>query len=170
MTYFETLPLDIIDIPADSRHASGLLVWPPRYIIIHASGGTDSRAWLSTDRRSQVSVHRLIEKDGTLYKILPDEKQCWGAGYGSVGATVNLNPFALQIELENLNDGRDPYPDVQVLSCARQVAEWWGLYGALPVLSHAQVDRRKDDPRGFPWPHFYAELFRLVAAYAGAQA
>lgn len=165
MSYFHTPPLDIIDHPADGSHASGLLVWPPRYIIIHATAGTNSLDWLSTTRGSGVSVHRLIDKAGQIYKILPDEKQCWGAGFASVGSTVNLNPYALQLELENLNDGKDLYPFPQVLSCAKQVAEWYGLYGALPILSHAQTDRRKSDPVGFPWRQFYGELFALIAAY-----
>jgi N-acetylmuramoyl-L-alanine amidase len=158
---FTTPPLSIIDRPADANHYGGVRVGY-RYIALHATGGTWSLPWLTTTSplSNPVSVHRLIEKDGTLYKLVQDEDVAWHAGYGVIGAIgpnaiVNFNKVSLGIELENMDDFKDPYPEAQLWSCAGQVIEWWGRYGWLPILSHASVDIRKQDPAGFPWQHFH---------------
>lgn len=174
MSYFITPPLAIIDLPADAQHRSpGVLT--PQMILLHATAGTDSRKWLSTDPRSVVSVPRLIMKDGTIYKIADDRVVCNHAGGSRIGRRRNLNRIALGIEFENRNTKRDPYPFAQVDAGAAQVVEWWGRYGFLPILSHAQVDdpldpdvEPKTDPVGFPWPLFYRQIReRLRAALVG---
>lgn len=46
------------------------------------------------------------------------------------------------------------------VSTHRLVVEWYGLYGALPILSHAEIDTKgKTDPAGLPWSSFYRMLF-----------
>jgi N-acetyl-anhydromuramyl-L-alanine amidase AmpD len=166
---FPTPPLTIIDHPADSHHCGGLRINPPKYIYLHASGGTNSLRWLSTDSppTNPVSCHRLISKQGTIYKIVPDNINAWTQGYGIIGGrnahAQNLNIDGLSIELENLDNFKDNYPPEQIRSCAMQVVEWWGAYGFLPILSHAAVDPRKHDPAGFPWASFHAEIGRQFA-------
>ncbi len=164
---FQTTPLQIVDAPASPDHFGGRRIWPPRFVVLHATGGTNSLQWLrSTSPLSNpVSVHRLITKEGTIYKIVGDDDTAWHAGYGLVGtinpdAAPNLNAYALGIELENLNDGQDPYPPVQLAACATQIAEWWGSYGFLPVLGHAQVDGRKTDPQGFDWTALWRHVWK----------
>ncbi|GAC1354034.1 MAG: hypothetical protein NVS4B8_30550 [Herpetosiphon sp.] len=164
---FQTTALRIVDMPADGAHFGGRRVWPPRFVIVHATGGTNSLQWLrsSSPASNPVSVHRLIAKDGTIFKIVADDETAWHAGYGELGpirpgGAANLNAFALGIELENLNSGYDPYPATQVQACAAQIVEWWGMYGFLPVLSHAAVDPRKDDPQGFDWPTLWRAMWR----------
>ena len=162
MAYFDSPNLNIIDHQADSRHHSGIRAIRPMMIILHATAGTNSLDWLSTSPQSSVSAHRLIDKAGRIYKILPDEYIAHHAGYGRVGPYTNLNAISLGIELENLNTGADQYPAPQVQSCAWQIAEWWAAYGAIPILTHAMVDGRKTDPRGFPWPQLYGMLFDRI--------
>jgi N-acetylmuramoyl-L-alanine amidase len=161
---FVTPPLAIIDLPADARHATYRRT-PKELIVLHATAGTDSRRWLSTDPNSSVSAHRLIAKDGTIYKIVPDEFVAHHVGRSRLGALPQyqgLNEEALGIELENLNTGTDPYPLPQLHACVRQVVEWWGAYGFLPLLYHRQIDTLgKTDPRGFP----RAEFDHAVVAY-----
>lgn len=161
-TYFLTPPLTIIDRPADARHLG-----PPRsmaaikIMILHATAGPlqSSLDWLTTNPASSVSVHRLIDRDGTIYKLADDDRVCNHVGFSRMGNTTNLNPFSLGIELVNRNDGRDPYPHAQLRSTAFQVAEWYGRYGMLPIVSHASVDTKgKSDPAGFPWAIWYQLL------------
>ena len=168
MSYFATPPLPIIDVPADARHQSGPGL-NARVITIHATGGTNSLEWLTTNPASDVSTQRLINKAGAIYKLVPDDCIAHHVGKSRVGNKLNLNSIALGIELENLNNGRDPFPPAQVRACALQVIEWWGLFGFLPLLSHALIDTTgKTDPAGFPWPLFYRilteELGKVLAA------
>lgn len=169
MAYFATPPLTIVDLPADANHKGGTRRGF-RWIFLHATGGVDSRAWLSTTSSPPVSCHRLIAKDGTIYKIVPDLEVAWTQGPADLGPIPengqNANEWSLSIELENLNTGRDPYPYAQIKSCVDQVVEWKAVYGDLAVVAHAWCQSNKTDPRGFPWGQFfgmyYARLGQLL--------
>jgi hypothetical protein len=102
----------------------------PKFIVAHGTAGIDSVAYLQrggekkdgSDRK--VSIHVLIAKDGTIYRMVPDERVANHAGYGRVvinGKTyqsdgVNCNVASLGFELENLQNGKDPYSRNQLLS------------------------------------------------------
>lgn len=164
--YYRTNALDIIDMPADKTHCGGTRIFPPRFIYIHATGGTDSRAWLTHTSVPPVSCHRLISKNGTIYKIVPDNVKAYTQGYGTMGhhkplGELTCNTDGLSVELENLDNGKDPYPRVQVRSLALQIDEWWSMYGYLPLLAHSDVDVNKKDPQGFTWNILYEELRAL---------
>ena len=167
---FPTALLNIVDHPADASHAGALARLGYRFIVIHATGGTNSLNWLSTTSAPPVSIHRLISKQGQIYKIVPDEVAAYHAGPARVGplpsAEANINNWSFGIELENLNDGRDPYPAPQLDSAADQVVEWIGVYGFLPIVAHAWIDSRKSDPAGFDWPDFYRRIWARLRAIA----
>lgn len=161
---FATAPLSIVDLP--TTHTYGVLV--PRLIILHATVGKDSRKYLVKNDRG-VSIHRLIDKRGTIYKMAEDDQVCGHVGFSRLGDDDGLNDQALGIEFENWNDGRDPFPRLQVDAGAAQVVEWWGKHGYLPILSHAQVDTQgKSDPKGFPWVLFYQRIWHYLAQAARA--
>lgn len=131
-------------------------------IIAHGTAGTDSRAYLArggdapdgSDR--MVSIHVLIRKEGTIYRMLSDALGANHAGFGKWAdpktkriysqVSTNLNRVSLGFELENKQDGRDPYTVDQLRAMGWQLAEWRRLYGPLPIIRHADVDpsRRKD--------------------------
>ena len=176
---FVTPPLPIVDHPADANHHGGTRVMRDMFIVLHHTGGTDSLDYLSTTSppSNPVSCHRLIAKDGTNYKIVPDYLNAWTQGGGILGGMIqwakdvwkshkwNANHNGLSIEIENRGNGKDPYPDEQVRMVAMQIVEWWGLYGFIPILYHGHIDARKNDPRGFPrdkLDRFIAEYLREV--------
>lgn len=167
MAYFATPPLKIVDHPADAQHKGGVRHFH-RWIVLHATGGTNSLDWLSTTSNPPVSVHRLITKSGLIYKIVPDNEVAWHAGPAQVGRLpgngYTINNDSIGIELENLNDGRDPYPAAQMDACVSQVAEWYGLYGAIPIVGHGWIQSNKYDPLDFNWPIFYSLLFARLGA------
>lgn len=172
MSYFITPPLPITDLAADNRHKSdGRLGY--RFIVLHHTGGTNSGKWLSTTSMPPVSVQRLITKSGEIIKIVPDHLVAFTQGPARVGRlprSVNgrvvetVNEWALGIELENLGNGKDPYPMAQVDSCAEQCVEWYGAYGALAIVAHGWIQTNKNDPLGFPWHDFYARFFHHLKA------
>ncbi len=74
--WFKLEPLNIVDKRADSEHYGVYDVLSPKYIVIHATGGVDSVAWLTTRSTPPVSSHRLISRNGTIYKLVPDISGC----------------------------------------------------------------------------------------------
>lgn len=142
----------------------------PLAIVMHGTGGTDSRRYLQrggalpdgSDRK--VSIHILIDKAGTIYRMVDDECVANHAGGvllangmlssrltigGMTYRGAQVNRRTLGIELENLQTGADPYPDAQLLAMGWQINAWRGRYGALPVTRHATIDPgRRSDPVG----------------------
>lgn len=155
-------------LPPDKAHTGKVRKGAPRLIVLHATGGVDSRAWLTrtSPPGKEVSIHVLIDKTGLVYRSTPDEREAWHGGHGYLGIwkpfgpNGSINSVSLGLELENLNNGKDPYPEVQVDACGFVIAGWWKKYGVLPVLSHAILDGRKHDPLQFDWAHLYQAIYR----------
>lgn len=131
---------------------------PIEAIIAHNTVGTDSRGYLSrggelpdgSDRK--VSIHCLIQKDGTLYRYVPDERAANHAGFGVMPAgfpRINPNRCTIGFELENASNGKgrvDPYTPAQLMTMGWEINRIRTKYGHLPIFRHEDVDpkRRKD--------------------------
>lgn len=169
---FYSPPLAIRDAPADAKHFTvGRSGFPILMILIHHTGGVDSVPWLTRTSYPPVSTHRHISKAGVITKIVKDEDTAYTAGSGILGpidpdtadppgVARNFNQVSLHIELENMGTGRDPYPSPQLEAAAAQCVEWWAVYGFLGIYGHADLDVRKNDPRGFDWPDFWRRIDR----------
>lgn len=68
-------------------------------------------------RSNGVSVHYVIDKDGTTYQLVPDDKRPWAAGTGDLIKGSKLNPGipAMKnsmndwaIEIMSINNGKEP--------------------------------------------------------------
>ena len=169
--FFTTPPLSIIDHPADVHHCGGTRKGY-RFIFLHDTDtpsdghGLDSLAWLSTTAGSKVSCTRYIPESGQIYKLMPDATVPWTNGATALEDipmnAPGVNEWSLTMELERGHANTGPWPIAQVRSAAWQCAEWWGLYGALPILAHGWTQSNRTDPRNFPWPVFYTELFARI--------
>lgn len=151
--------------------------YPILLIVAHGTAGSDSRAYLSrggdrpdgSDRK--VSIHRLIRKDGTIYRYVENERGANHAGAATATITIGgrtyrageVNKISLSFELENLQDGKDPYPDAQLLAMGWQIAEWRRLYGNLPLFRHAVIDpTRRHDPVGLTLDQIESWVMRAM--------
>ena len=108
-------PPTVISLPAAADHVGG--PWDgAQAIVLHHTGGRDSRAWLTRTSRPPVSVHTLIPKDGTVVRIVPDGVNAWHVGGSRLGVhgpnerAGSCNEICFGIEIENLGDGKDPTP------------------------------------------------------------
>jgi N-acetyl-anhydromuramyl-L-alanine amidase AmpD len=104
---------------------------------------------------SQVSAHYTIGKDGSFILNVSTFDRAWHAGVSQDAAgRTNVNNYSIGIELVNLNDGKDPYPDAQIQVLHNIIG---GLRRRFPIkqlVSHefiAMPAGRKNDPIGFPW-------------------
>lgn len=161
------IPLTTYDYPArwqSSRDGAPIVA-----IIAHGTGGTDSRKYLQrggdlpdgSDKK--VSIHALIQKDGTIERMVDDARTANHAGGVLIGGVFSsvltvagqtyrgaqVNRHTLGFELENLQNGKDPYTDAQLWAMGWQIARWRARYGQLPLFRHAAVDPgRRRDPYG----------------------
>ena len=129
--------------------------------VINTMEGTQ-RAFLD-DRIRRVSAHYVIDRDGTIVQMVDERLAAWHAGVSELEGRSGVNDFSIGVELINLNDGKDPYPEAQVRALVRIIQDLRGRR-SIPrsrIVSHAHIARpvgRKSDPLGFD----FELLFQLL--------
>lgn len=135
-------------------------------VIIHATATpmlASPLAWLC-DPKSGVSAHYLIDKDGTVYQLVHDDDIAWHAGESFWQGRSSVNAFSIGIELVNMNDGVDPYPEAQKAACAqltKAICSERGIpmdYNGITGHENIAPGRKHDPGMAWPWPEFYARL------------
>jgi len=126
-----------------------------RLIILHATVGSAASAlgWL-TNPDSRVSTHYLIEKAGPTWRLVGEDAIAFHAGVGRWGDITDLNAHSIGVELENRNDGRDPWPARQLDALRWLIAGIADRHRLTPdaIVLHSMVATpggRKTDPAGF---------------------
>jgi hypothetical protein len=146
-----------------------------RMVVLHATAGRGpgDLNWLRKggDERRPVSVHYYIAKDGAASQLVDDEDIAWHAGRSrwTVDGRMaeGLNAVSVGIELENLNTGRDPYPEAQYTAAVELTRYLVRRYNVPrgQLVRHLDISPgRKTDPAGFPWARFVADVFADEAA------
>lgn len=140
---------------------------PIRLIVLHATAdrGNEEGAesWMQNPG-SQVSAHLLIRRDGSVTRLVPDQRRAWHAGHGDWPGVEDINSASLGWEIANRNDGREEYTEAQYQAVAHLLRHYLpqGLTRS-DVVGHHMVDpRRKTDPDGWRWDH----MWRLYDALA----
>ncbi len=137
-------------------------------LLLHYTGMESATAAIARmcDETAKVSAHYCIDEDGTLYRLVPEDKRAWHAGVASWAEAGDINARAIGIELVNPGHefGYRPFPDAQMATLIDLAGEILARHPvpASRVLGHADVaPLRKQDP---------GELFdwaRLAAAGIG---
>lgn len=155
-----------------SPHHSSRRGHRPGLVVLHADAGkTDegTLSWLQAPH-SKVSYHYLVGRDGTVYRIVPEDRKAWHAGESfwqgyRVGNSVN----ATSIGVAFANDGEEPYELEQYRAGGELVAEICERHGipAHLIRGHYEVSPgRKTDP----YKHFeWGEFFRWFGLYSHAR-
>ena len=127
----------------------------PNLVILHHTSDDTSRDALTTltDAAREVSAHYLVDRNGTLYQLVDERYRAWHAGVSRWGPITDLNSVSIGIELDN--NGREPYPQVQIDALLVLLDELKSRY-AIPranFIGHADIapGRKVDPSRNFPW-------------------
>lgn len=127
----------------------------PNYVIIHhtAQNSVDHTLKTFTLRRTSVSSHYVIGRDGKIYQMLNDFYRGWHAGAGKWGNDTDLNSSSIGIELDN--NGFEPFADAQIESLIELLSVLKERHN-IPTpnfIGHADIaPGRKVDPNpNFPW-------------------
>ncbi len=151
-------------------------------IVIHATAGAsleNAVSWMQNPK-SGVSAHYCIGKDGKIVKLVDESKKAWHAGKSSFmyhgKVEENLNENSIGIEIVNLNNGKDEYPEIQIKTVAQlvhnimlfyddittdRIVGHWQITPIFDKLGNIQNFRKTDPGILFPWVRFGELLAKL---------
>lgn len=124
-------------------------------VVLHATvlDTLDEVVEKFADPESQVSAHYTIDRDGTIVCHVCEDQRAWHAGQSRMkDGRVSVNDFSIGIEMVNLNDGLDPFPDPQIQSMRELVKAIISRHPIRYIVTHyecADPPGRKSDPAGF---------------------
>lgn len=128
-------------------------------VVLHYTGMTSCKAAAErlSDPVAEVSAHFLIDLDGTVLRLVPEDQRAWHAGQGGWGDVTDVNSHSIGIEIANPGhrDGYPPFPEPQmasVVALLSDVMPRWNI-PAERVIGHAcMAPGRKIDPgEKFDW-------------------
>ncbi|MCX7755981.1 MAG: N-acetylmuramoyl-L-alanine amidase [Anaerolineales bacterium] len=127
-----------------------------RFVVIHYTGGAGfaaSVAWLAS-RKSGVSAHIVIGRNGEVAQLVPFNLRAWHAGESKWREFNGLNNYSIGIELDNaglmkrsgnrwVSSFGQVYPDSDVLAAPHKstpnVVYGWHKYTDVQLQTAAQV-------------------------------
>jgi N-acetylmuramoyl-L-alanine amidase len=157
-----------IDAPSpnfDARTA------PPDMVLLHYTGMATGEQALARlrDPEAKVSAHYLIEEDGRVFAMVPEERRAWHAGVSFWQGVRNLNGVSIGVEIVNPGHewGYRAFPEAQiaaVIELLGGIRERWDVADNR-IVGHSDVapDRKIDPGELFPWKHLAEAGFGLWA-------
>ena len=128
-------------------------------LVLHYTGMRTAEEALARlcDPAAKVSAHYTIDRDGRVYRHVPEEMRAWHAGVSYWAGETNVNARSIGIELVNPGHefGYVPFSEAQIaalIDLAHGIRERHDIPSAR-VIGHSDIaPARKDDPGElFPW-------------------
>lgn len=155
--------LAIRDRPSPNHDSRGeVIAGSPRIdmLVLHYTGMQSAAAALDRlcDPEARVSAHYLVEEDGAIWRLVPEERRAWHAGASYWQGDSALNTVSIGIEIVNPGHewGYRAFPEVQMQAvealCGDILAR--RRIPAHRVVGHSDIaPARKSDPGElFDWP------------------
>ena len=142
----------MIDRPSPNHNGRSA---PIRCIVLHNDASPKENATLDwcASPESKVSYHVLIGRDGTAYRLVPDERRAWAVGKAAWRGVTDVNSVSLSVAFSNRNNGTEPLTDAQIAGAKAVIAAWKAKWPIEDVTTHKIVARpvgRKHDPEAAP--------------------
>jgi N-acetylmuramoyl-L-alanine amidase len=140
----------------------------PDILLLHYTGMPTAEAAISLlcDPAAEVSAHYVVDEDGTIFRLVPEERRAHHAGVSSWMGERDVNSASIGVEIVNPGHafGYRDFPDAQIAAVIALCRDILARHAIPPerVLAHSDVaPERKEDPgERFPWA-------RLAAAGIG---
>jgi len=132
---------------------------PTDTLILHYTGmrsGAEAIERLR-DPASRVSAHYVVEEDGAVFRLVPEERRAWHAGVSHWRGHPLLNGRSIGIEVVNPGHehGYRPFPALQMAAVCDLCREVLARHPipARNVVAHSDVapDRKEDPGELFDW-------------------
>ncbi|HEX8553450.1 MAG TPA: N-acetylmuramoyl-L-alanine amidase [Sphingomonas sp.] len=148
--------MTIIDAPSPNFNARAL---PISMIVLHYTGMQDGASAIARlrDPDAGVSSHYLIDEDGTIVRLVAEDKRAWHAGSSHWRGVTDVNSASVGIEIVNPGHewGYRPFTPEQMSSLLPLVAEIKERYEITRgnIVGHSDVApaRKRDPGELFPW-------------------
>lgn len=148
--------MDIIDCPSpncDDRDR------PVSMLVLHYTGMQSAEAAIDRlcDPKAKVSCHYLVDEDGKVLRLVPEDKRAWHAGQSYWRGVHGINTVSIGIEIVNPGHefGYRPFPEAQMDALIPLVAGIVQRHGIAPanVVGHSDIapDRKQDPGELFDW-------------------
>ncbi len=144
-----------MSIPSDWVGTVNFGIRKPAYVIIHytAQNSLDETERTFTLKRTAVSAHYVIGRDGKVVHMVNDYLRANQAGIGKWGSVIDMNSCSIGIELDN--NGEEPFSEPLINSLISLLTKLKKAYG-IPTanfIGHEDfAPKRKPDPGPlFPW-------------------
>ena len=132
---------------------------PVSMIVLHYTGMASAEAAIARlrDPEAKVSAHYLVDENGSVVALVPEEKRAWHAGQSHWRDCDDCNSASIGIEIVNPGHelGYRDFPDAQVEAVIALVAEVKERHGITRgnIVGHSDIaPARKQDPgERFPW-------------------
>ncbi len=148
--------MSIVETPSPNFNERQL---PVSMIVLHYTGMESAQAALDrlTDPAAEVSAHYLIEEDGTIHRLVPEEKRAWHAGKSHWRGITDVNSASIGIELVNPGHefGYREFAPAQIealIPLMQEIKERHDITRG-NIVGHSDIaPTRKQDPGElFPW-------------------
>lgn len=148
--------MDVIEAPSPNFD---LRLGPPDMVVLHYTGMQTGEAALArlTDPEARVSSHYLVEEDGRIFRLVPEERRAWHAGVSYWQGDEDCNGVSVGIEVVNPGHefGYRKFPKPQIASVIALLSDIRSRW-VVPddrIVGHSDVaPARKEDPGElFPW-------------------
>lgn len=132
---------------------------PVDTLILHYTGmrsGAEAIARLR-DPAARVSSHYVVEEDGAVFRLVPEERRAWHAGVSHWRGHTLLNGRSVGIEIVNPGHewGYRPFPALQMAAVCELCLDLVARHPipARNVVAHSDIapDRKEDPGELFDW-------------------
>ena len=150
--------LHIRDLPSPN-HDERPTDLPVDMLVLHYTGMPTAQAAIDLlrDPDRQVSSHYVVDEDGTVLRLVPEERRAWHAGVSFWRGHASLNARSIGIEI--VNPGHEwGYRDFPVLQLAAVCDLCLEILSRHPIparniVAHSDIapDRKQDPGERFEW-------------------
>jgi N-acetylmuramoyl-L-alanine amidase len=135
---------------------------PTDMLVLHYTGMRTAKDAVDRlrDPAAHVSSHYVVEEDGAVWRLVPEQRRAWHAGVSFWRGHAGLNDRSVGIEIVNPGHehGYRDFPVLQLAAVCDLCLEIIGRHDipARNVLAHSDIaPERKEDPgERFPWQEF----------------
>lgn len=125
---------------------------PKDTIVLHATAGASAKSSISHLRNVGLSYDYVIERDGTIFQLVNNDRRALHAGESVGPHGSDVNGYAFGISLANFQGFKgkmEGYTDVQLEALEWLVGEIVKGYGIKYMTTHRIISPgRRADPKG----------------------
>ncbi len=127
-----------------------------QFLVIHCTAMATAEDAIQRlcDPTTGVSAHYVVDEQGTVYRLVAEEKRAWHAGVSYWDGKSDLNTTSIGIEIANPGDA--PYPQAQmdaVIALSNAIVNRHKIR-SFYIVAHSDIapNRKQDPGEQFDWP------------------